>query len=66
MKEDEQRSSFQKQMLINRLYKTKNNNNKQLPKPEQDTNLLFYVPSLILSKQKSALSAKKNPKKSYH
>lgn len=31
-------------MLISRLYKSKNNpaNNKQIPKPEQDTNLLFY------------------------
>lgn len=37
MKEEEQRSNYQKQMLINRLYKSKNNpsNNKQLPKAEQ-------------------------------
>lgn len=45
MKEDELKSNQQKQMLINRLYKTKNsaNTNKPLPKNDDDTKLLFYV-----------------------
>lgn len=45
MKEDELKSNQQKQMLINRLYKTKNtaNVNKPLPKNDDDTKLLFYV-----------------------
>ena len=64
MKEEEQRSTFQKQMLINRLYKSKNTNNKQLPKPEQDTNLLFYVRPPTLSKPKSDPSGRKNPRRS--
>lgn len=45
MKEDELKSNQQKQMLINRLYKTKNSANvsKPLPKNDDDTKLLFYV-----------------------
>ena len=45
MKEEDQRSNLQKQMLINRLYKTKNATNisKGVPKNEDDTKLLFYV-----------------------
>jgi hypothetical protein len=52
-------------MLINRLYKSKNTpaNNKQLPKPEQDTNLLFYVIPFSLSKPKKNPSEKNNPRK---
>jgi hypothetical protein len=45
MKEEEQKNQFQKQVLINRLYKSKNtsNANKPLPKQDDDTKLLFYV-----------------------
>lgn len=45
MKEDELKNNQQKQLLINRLYKTKNsaNVNKPMPKNEDDTKLLFYV-----------------------
>ena len=66
MKEDEQRNNYQKQMLISRLYKSKNNpsNNKQLPKPEE-TNLLFYVPFNSLSKPRRSPSGKRKPKKYY-
>jgi hypothetical protein len=62
MKEEEQRSSYQKQMLINRLYKSKNNpsNNKQLPKPDQETNLLFYV--LVAPPSKPRRSPSRNSK----
>lgn len=45
MKEDEQKNMHQKQMLINRLYKSKNTQNisKPAPKSDDDTKLLFYV-----------------------
>lgn len=49
MKEEEQKSMHQKQMLINRLYKTKNTQNVVKPPPpknEEDTKLLFYVTSI--------------------
>ena len=51
-------------MLINRLYKSKNNpsNNKQLPKPDQETNLLFYV-YLHLLQQTKKKSFKEETKK---
>ena len=67
MKEEEQRSNYQKQMLINRLYKSKNNpsNNKQLPKPEMETNLLFYVFNSLRSKPKRNRLENNNPKKCY-
>jgi hypothetical protein len=44
-KEEEQRINQQKQMLINRLYKTKNTAivGKPLVKNDEDTKLLFYV-----------------------
>lgn len=44
MKEDELKNIQQKQLLINRLYKSKNNPsvNRGIVKPE-DTKLLFYV-----------------------
>ena len=53
MKEDELKSMQQKQLLINRLYKSKNNPtaNKTITKPE-DTKLLFYVPLLLLQQTK--------------
>ena len=68
MKEEDQKtpnSNYQKQMLINRLYKSKNNpaNNKQLPKPEQETNLLFYVILQRYSKPKRNPSKKKNQRR---
>lgn len=52
-------------MLISRLYKSKNNpaNNKQIPKPEQDTNLLFYVHEESLSKPKRSHFVRKNQEK---
>jgi len=47
MKEDDNRNNQQKQMLINRLYKSKSKNpqnvGKALSKNEDDTKLLFYV-----------------------
>ncbi len=45
MKDEEQKNNMQKQMLINRLYKTKNNavGAKPPAKNEDDTKLLFYV-----------------------
>ena len=48
MKDDYLKNMQQKQLLINRLYKSKNNPsaNKNITKPE-DTKLLFYV--IILS-----------------
>jgi len=50
MKEDELKNNQQKQLLINRLYKSKNNPsaNKNITKPE-DTKLLFYVLCFINS-----------------
>lgn len=53
MKEDELKSMQQKQLLINRLYKSKNNPtaNKTITKPE-DTKLLFYVLLLLLQQTK--------------
>ncbi len=51
----------QKQLLINRLYKSKNNpaTNKTVTKPE-DTKLLFYVLSFLYSKLKRSPLRKKN------
>lgn len=55
-------------MLINRLYKSKNNpsNNKQLPKPEMETNLLFYVSPYLHSKPKRNHLKNNNQKKCCH
>lgn len=66
MKEDEQRSSQQKQLLINRLYKSKNTQNigKVLPKNEDDTKLLFYVTLFQIqqTRKKSFRDKEEDPK----
>ena len=57
MKQDQLKNIQQKQLLINRLYKSKNNPsaNKTITKPE-DTKLLFYVLFLsYFSKRKKNL-----------
>jgi hypothetical protein len=53
MKEDDPKNINQKQMLLNRLYKSNNNPsaNKNITKPE-DAKLLFYVISLIIFNSK--------------
>lgn len=50
MKQDQLKNIQQKQLLINRLYKSKNNPsaNKTITKPE-DTKLLFYVLFYLIS-----------------
>lgn len=52
-------------MLINRLYKSKNtaNNNKQIARPEQETNLLFYVPLATTQQTKKKSFREEEPKK---
>ena len=54
-------------MLINRLYKSKNNpsNNKQLPKPDQETNLLFYVSLYIYTSKLRKNHLKRRKTKKY-
>lgn len=66
MKQEEVKSNQQKQMLINRLYKTKNtsNINKPITKGDDDTKLLFYVPYIIMqqTRKKSFKEKEEDPK----
>lgn len=61
MKDEEQKNNLQKQMLINRLYKTKNNpvGVKPPSKNEDDTKLLFYVCLFLVSKPARNPSARR-------
>lgn len=64
MKEEEQKSAQQKQMLINRLYKSKNTQNVVKPqsKGDDDTKLLFYVTSFQIYSKLVKNHSEKNKK----